>query len=240
MLIQQKNQQNINITQERNLFMQILLNRIRNIPNFAFFSRRRLTWMIIILWLSMSIGFLLHNRTTHSPPSVNVRSTVTRNLALTEELNNIDTRLTVIENQLSHHPDTLNVAELSEKISALSQEMKILLNSSDDNMNQHLQFTTTTLSGELGVVKAAIANLAKQKNQHTLPATQLPFQILHIDMIQEQPVVTVNYNHTNTPLMIGDELVGWKLMSADFSIQQANFRNFKDEWVHAKPSHANQ
>ena len=225
---------------------QNFLNCIKRFKNFAqiqlnsnILSLRKMMFIGVSIILLLSIGLIAFKKyKSTAPRPIHTQRATTNNLALTEEINNIDTRLAAIEQHLSeNHTTNESIENISKQITNLSAQFQTLLNQSDDNMNQHFQFATTTLKEEISTVKSIVSDLSKQKTHHLLPASQLPFQVLRIDMIQEQPVVTVNYNHTTLPLMIGDELTGWKLMSTNFSKQEAHFKNFKEEWIHTQATH---
>ena len=64
-----------------------------------------------------------------------------------------------------------------------------------------------------------------------LEAKTLPFQVISVDVIAEQPFVSVEENHRILPLGMGDSLAGWKLVSADYDAVEVVFENDKGQYV---------
>jgi len=73
--------------------------------------------------------------------------------------------------------------------------------------------------------------LASNPTKHYLDAKLLPFQVISVDVIADQPFVSVSYGDLREPLGIEDSLAGWKLVSADFTRLEAEFENAKGELI---------
>src|SRR5262249_24119558 len=77
------------------------------------------------------------------------------------------------------------------------------------------------------IQKILASNPAKQY----IDAKLLPFQVISVDVIADQPFVSVAYGDLRAPLGIEDSLAGWKSVSADFTRLEAEFENGKGELI---------
>lgn len=78
-------------------------------------------------------------------------------------------------------------------------------------------------------------NLAKDIaggiNKTYLDAKVLPFTVSSIDVISGKPFITVDYQHHQSALQVGDSLVNWKIISADYQGHCVEFQNDKNQLV---------
>jgi len=51
------------------------------------------------------------------------------------------------------------------------------------------------------------------------------------DVISSQPFITVDYENHQTALQVGDSLVIWKIMTADYQDRTVKFQNDKGQFV---------
>lgn len=59
----------------------------------------------------------------------------------------------------------------------------------------------------------------------------LPFHIISIDMLAEQPFISIDYNHRITPLTLGDSLAGWRITQANYERGYVEFKNTNNKYV---------
>ena len=64
-----------------------------------------------------------------------------------------------------------------------------------------------------------------------LDAKTLPFQVISIDVMAEQPLVSIDYDHRRMPLSRGDTLAGWQITEADYASSTVEFKNNQDQYV---------
>ena len=74
-------------------------------------------------------------------------------------------------------------------------------------------------------------NIAGGINKTYLDEKVLPFKVISIDVISGQPFITVGYEHHQTALQVGDSLVNWKIMAADYQERTVKFQNDKGQLV---------
>lgn len=95
--------------------------------------------MGILFLLSVGLIALIPHTISVSQPML-TQHTTTHHLALLEEINNVNARLTEIEQHLSEHNTTAQPIEnISKQLANLSAQFQTSLNQSDDHINQHLQ-----------------------------------------------------------------------------------------------------
>lgn len=64
-----------------------------------------------------------------------------------------------------------------------------------------------------------------------LDVKALPFTVIAIDVISQQPFVSVDYDHHVTPLGVGDSLAGWKVVDANYGAVEVEFKNDQGQYV---------
>lgn len=62
-------------------------------------------------------------------------------------------------------------------------------------------------------------------------AKALPFTVVSVDVIAQQPFVSVEYDHRVMPVGVGESVAGWKLTSADYDITAVEFKNAQGKYV---------
>jgi len=74
-------------------------------------------------------------------------------------------------------------------------------------------------------------NIAGGINKTYLDEKVLPFKVISIDVISGQPFITIDYEHHQTALQVGDSLVNWKMTTADYQARSVEFQNNKGQFV---------
>jgi len=124
------------------------------------------------------------------------------------------TALTHISSALSSFQKSLNELAKTNDIQKVSSQLTSMQNDVDAQM--------------LDLKKAiASSNDAKQY----LDAKVLPFHVISIDVISQQPFVSIDYANHITPLAVGDTVAGWKITAADYDAAQVEFKNAQDQYV---------
>jgi hypothetical protein len=78
-------------------------------------------------------------------------------------------------------------------------------------------------------LKREIAGGAASKQY--LDAKVLPFHVISVDVISQQPFVSINYDNHITPFAVGDSIAGWTIAAADYDASTVEFKNDHDQYV---------
>jgi|688.fasta_scaffold571031_2 hypothetical protein len=149
-----------------------------------------------------------------------------------EELGDISAKLANIEEALSQNQSAGDLSAVRQSLSSLETEIKHVADHSNEVLSQEIQASTSVLQGELSEIKQEMQTLQDEKAHHKqVDPSNLPFAVQSIDNIQEMEVVTVQFDHTFSPLDVGDTLAGWSLVSANTTKQQAEFKNDHENYV---------
>ena len=227
---------------KRKWFMMMKLNLRRVVSGFKVVSMRlkttpkktiRIGGSIFVLVMILTI--VLTESTKKSGFKSDSTSMETTKVTLPEnsvgiQLTDISVKLANVEHRLSSQKPVVNLDPIRTEISQLASQTKSLAEKSNEMFSQEIQDSTQELNQQLTVIKNELQKL--QQEQHRIryiSANTLPFKVMHIDNIQQNNVVTVEYNHTIFPMELGDYLAGWKLISADFTNQKAEFINDKQQ-----------
>lgn len=154
----------------------------------------------------------------------------TNSYFLGKQLEDIAIKLAKIQTELAKNTGVLDLDPIKEQIKQLAAQTQELSDKSSGIISKQIQDNTEQLKIELNIIKAKLTMLQqeKQKIAYLKPA-DLPFTVVSLDNIQQNNVVTVNYDYQTIPINIGDYLAGWKLINADFADQKAEFINQKNQ-----------
>ena len=150
---------------------------------------------------------------------------------LQQRLQDISDQLATIRQRL----DQTNSDALSQQVNGIIDQMKDLSSESSQLITDQIQSSTATLQKQLQAIHIALVKLQKeQEHVKYLKSSDLPFKVNAIDNIQENNVVTIDYHDTTFPIEVGSYVAAWKLISADFVAQKAEFINSKNNmwsWI---------
>ena len=151
---------------------------------------------------------------------------------LSVQLNSIARQVTQIRQELGNNQLQINLDSVNAELAKVSHQAEQLAAKSDDLITNEIKSSSKQLAAKLNKITNELHKLQQERKIVTyLKPANLPFKIISIDNIQQQNIVSVNYNHTDFPLEIGDYLTGWKLVKADFASQRAEFINHKNQHV---------
>jgi hypothetical protein len=119
----------------------------------------------------------------------------------------LETNLSSIKTALTSLAKTSDTERIAEQL----MHMQIVLNARYDHYDNLLK-------------------LLPDKNNN-IDASNLPFSVVAIDIIDQTPYVSLNFQDHISPLGVGDKLVDWKLVNADFDENTAVFENAKLQTV---------
>jgi hypothetical protein len=133
------------------------------------------------------------------------------------QLNNTNPSTDAFKTSLSHISDDLNSIKSEENLSAKSGDI-------------------AKISAQINIIKQNIDELKKLvvdngNGKEFIDAKVLPFQVMSVDVISQQPFVSIEYDHHITPLGVGDTISGWQITDADYANSQVEFKNNKNQYV---------
>ena len=152
-------------------------------------------------------------------------------VGMSEQLNDIVYKLSHIEATTDHYTTQTVLKPIEATLRQLQVQLKTTVSQNNTEIIAVMHDDTQKLSQQLATLSSQLQQSQQKKQMAYLKPQDLPFTISHIDNIQSQNIVTVNYNHTTFPLNQGDDLAGWKLIRADFVNQTAELINASGQHV---------
>ncbi len=165
----------------------------------------------------------------------NVIKEVEQNDSFKEKINGalsiIDKRLSLVQQEMEKvaikdKDDASNKAlnDLSLTVVSFKEEaQKSLIKSHEEN---------EVLAKKIQALQEVIASLkGSNKSIQYLDKKALPFEVLAIDSVNEEPVLALKYNYNHIALDKGEKLAGWKVISLDYARQVAEFDDEKGAHV---------
>jgi hypothetical protein len=147
--------------------------------------------------------------------------------SVTAQLNTVQRALT----QLSYHNQ--NPEDFKNDLTNISNNMSILTKSIDQSAKtsdiDKITAQTMLIKQNIDELKKLIAESGNGKEY--LDAKTLPFKVISVDVISQQPFVSIDYQNHITPMGIGDTVAGWQIVSADYDNAKAEFKNSKDQYI---------
>jgi hypothetical protein len=154
-----------------------------------------------------------------------------RSETILRELNDINSILQVAENNSLNSQQQQVALEMVEKNITSIQKAVV-----DIATNADLQKISTQIANTKNDIDFQFSDLKKSISSSTLGKeyineSKLPFHIISVDIIGNEPYVSVNYENHVFPLAIGDKLADWDLLEADYDSGTAEFTNDKNQHV---------
>ncbi len=153
------------------------------------------------------------------------------------ESQSITAQLNIVQraiSQLSYHNQ--NPEDFKESLNSISNNMISLQKSVDQSAKtsdiDKITAQTVLIKQNIDELKKLVAESGNGKEY--LDVKNLPFKVISVDVISQQPFVSINYQNHITPLGIGDTIAGWQIVSADYDNAQAEFKNDKDQYIKVK------
>jgi len=147
--------------------------------------------------------------------------------SVTAQLNTVQRAIS----QLSYHNQ--NPEDFKETLSSISNNMSALQKSVDQSAKSSdvdkITAQTTLIKQNIDELKKLVAE--SDNGKEYLDVKNLPFKVISVDVISEQPFVSIDYQNHITPLGVGDTVAGWEIVSADYDNAAAEFKNNKDQYV---------
>lgn len=149
-----------------------------------------------------------------------------------KDLNLISSQVDALTDSLNNQHSIVELDTVKKSLEKMSQQIQSMKDENSDSLAQLMKNQSAEMNQKLDSLQEGVdAIRLSQKKVIYLPEKELPFLVESVDLIQQQPVVTVRYDYKSQPLDIGYSLAGWELVRADFSKQSAEFRNHKEQHI---------
>jgi len=149
-----------------------------------------------------------------------------------KDLNLISQQVMDLTDQLNQQHSVVEIDAVKSSLEKIATQIQGMKDANSDSLAQLMKNQSAEMNQKLDVLQAGVSALqAAEKKIVFLPEKELPFLVESVDLIQQQPVVTVRYDYKSQPLDVGYSLAGWELVRANFSKQSAEFRNHKDQHI---------
>jgi hypothetical protein len=112
----------------------------------------------------------------------------------------------------------------------LQKSILLVAKSTDiQNVSNQINSVREDVDNHINDLKKAMAST--MGNKQFLDPETLPFHVISIDVIADQPYVTVDYDNHVLPIAVGDLLAGWRVSSAEYDSKIAEFMNEKNQFI---------
>ena len=195
-------------------------------------NKRKLKMVLIIvsiiMFLFISIGIFFHQKKS-------VTSFVTlenhRSEKVLRELTDISSELQrVVQNPnlSSNHQSAIQA--IQKDIADIQKSFIEVAKSTDiEKISEQLIAVKEDVDVQMNEVKKSVS--AGIGSKQFVDSNILPFHVISIDVIAQQPYVTVDYSNHIIPLATGESLAGWKIISADYDSGGVELSNDKDQFI---------
>ena len=180
---------------------------------------------VILIGLFITTQFV-NNKKNHLSTLTNKNNEIILN-----KLNQVNEQLETLarspsnskEQQLKLQSIEKNIAEIHQSLVAVAKTADI------QKISTQIESVKDVVDSQMNEIKKAVSEYAG--NKQYLDPNSLPFHVISIDVISGEPYVSVNYQDHVSPLGISDMLSGWRLITADYDVNMAEFVNDKNQYV---------
>jgi ABC-type Na+ efflux pump permease subunit len=135
----------------------------------------------------------------------------------------IDKRLSLVQTEMEKTAFKNKTDMSSKALKDLSQTVVSFKNEAQKSLIKSHE-ENEALAKKIQALQEVIASLkGGNKNVQYLDKKALPFDVLAIDSVNEDPVLALRYNYNHLALEKGDKLAGWKVIALDYAKQQVEF-----------------
>ncbi len=183
--------------------------------------------IIFVLFLFMLMIFLVHHNSSEITTSA--RQEGSQASIIMNELSDINSSM----NKLATNPQNSKafqqaLVQIDIDVASIKKSMGSLAKVADvQQVSTQISSMQTDVDNQMTDLQKAIVTGGEVK-QFVNPRV-LPFKVLSIDVISEQPYVTIRYHDLITALGIGDSVDGWRIVAADYDAELAEFKNIKSD-----------
>lgn len=187
----------------------------------------------ILIIVSMSVFTLLMVCIFNDKKSANTLIAMEHKNAASifNKLQEIDSQLNqLVTTQYTPEKLKTNILNISTEIASLKGILTNTVNKVDiQNVSNQIISARDELNTNILDIKKTIIDSSQSKQYVNIKS--LPFKVVSIDVISEKPFVSVEYENHLTPLMIGDSVAGWSIVSASYETATVELKNVKDQYI---------
>ncbi|AUH72658.1 hypothetical protein [Legionella sainthelensi] len=148
------------------------------------------------------------------------------------ELKELGERLITIQTQLKQPVEQPDFSPITQNLNQMGEFIQQLQNKDDHQLGELFTTEQIAIKKQLDSIIDLLRHLDDKKQPvKMLPPSQLPFNVLSIDSIQEVSVASISYHYKTQALEKGDSLAGWKVFEIDFAKQTIEFENVEKAHV---------
>ena len=207
--------------------------KLSNIPFEPKHKKLALILVTTIVVVIVMFAFLKHHQSQQSEQAQQLNAAIYYQVQKSsKDLNVISQQVVDLTDQLNQQHSVVEIDAIKSSLEKITTQIQSMKDENSDSLTQLMKNQSTEMNQKLDALQAGVTALqVAEKKVVFLPEKELPFLVESVDLIQQQPVVTVRYDYKSQPLDIGYSLAGWELVRADFSKQSAEFRNHKDQHI---------
>ena len=189
--------------------------------------------------ICIGILFLSHHKITHLKKSIQNTKSVVKTLGTVtqinpeqNQLNDISAKLANIEKILNNKGAYVDIDNIKTSLSILIAKVNALSQANDQAITNQITQSKKQLNQKLNTINVELSDIKKQNTPHrVISASHLPFQVVSIDNIQNDDIVSVHYDNHLLPIELNAKLAGWTLIKANTEDQTAQFENKSQDYV---------
>lgn len=187
-------------------------------------------FLIVILVLSLSqCHNISHRESQAEQAQVVIYNQVKKS---TEMLTQLQQKVDAMSEGLSSSQSVSDLDSLRQGLTQISNQIENLQKDNAQSLKEIMDSENAVVNQKLDELKEGVTELKDlQHPVKYLPAKELPFSVQSIDLIQQQPVVTISYANKTQPLDLGYSVAGWELVKANYVQQRAEFKNKDDAHI---------
>lgn len=181
------------------------------------------------LFVIGSVSFIPSHKEIKTPDSASLQNK--RNKIILHELEDISSVLhDIANNPLNSKQQQMALQSLEKNILITQKAMGDVARISDiQKVSGQISSVKDDIDTQMTDMKKVISE--GMASHPFLDASVLPFHVISVDVIAEQPYVSVEYANHISPLAIGDVLTGWRVIRADYESGLVEFENEKNQVV---------
>jgi hypothetical protein len=219
--------------------MRTLFHFYKNKPEWMneFYSQLQIVWQekksaitfIAIFITMLFLSIILAHKGTSTNDLVSLQNK--RSETILRELNDINSVLhDVASNPLNTKQQQMALQSLEKDVISVQKSMTDVAKSADiQKVSNQIALVKDDIDSQMSDLKKTVSSSMGSKQY--LDASALPFHVLSVDVIAGQPFVSIEYANHVSPLAVGDLLVGWRVVSADYDSGISEFMNEKNQYV---------
>lgn len=179
-------------------------------------TRNIIKRVFALLIISSAVGIIMATITHTSSPIV-----ASQNLQAK--------RSQIIMNQLNDIHDKVQALQLSPQSGEALKVMLVSINAEIGDVKQSLDAMKSDMDSQMNDIRKAVTQNPNAKQY--IDSKELPFKVISIDVIAQQPYASVDYDHHITALGVGDALAGWQVTETDYQKATVEFKNSQDQYI---------